>query len=462
MRALTPLACAVLALVTLGGGDGGVANACAQGKRDKKEERAEKEIKLGEIDPEFQARVNAAVGRGVAWLCSQQVADGTWPSKHNNFTHGPFLHGPTALALLALLKCKYNRFAPEIEKGFAFLEESWKNFQAGGAVFDTPGGWRTYEVGITLMALEALARWEPGGGKKHKKTRAVGGALKRNERAWVGQLRDFLVKYQVPTRQVQKSGGKQGGIQIEEKIECWHYPTSLKRSTDHSNTQYAVLGLRSAHNLGYPAPTQTWIAVFENFMFTQDETGPKVHRVLLDPRRAKDGYVRYKTISSITDRARGWGYNGAKPSHKATGPWATSGSMTTVGIACVEIAYDALTKLSRRDRDARKFVVKRRSDKARSVNDGFAWLAKNFSVTKNPVRDGWHFYYLYGLERAGILSNRKNVGEHDWYREGGDVILGKERGGRWDSLKGDGPIGSTCFALLFLTRATLPLVQTTR
>ncbi|MHC5020016.1 MAG: hypothetical protein ACYTGX_07885 [Planctomycetota bacterium] len=66
------------------------------------------------------------------------------------------------------------------------------------------------------------------------------------------------------------------------------------------------------------------------------------------------------------------------------------------------------------------------------------------------------------MERAGVLANRIFIGGHDWYRAGGDVILSGRRGGMWDDGKGDGRIASTCFAILFLTRATVPLVQTTR
>ena len=443
----------------------GAAPAAADEKDD--DEAAEKAIKAGIDDPDFMARVNAAIGRGVESLLKRAGGDGKWPCEHEKFQHGPYPHGGTALALLALLKSGANRFDERIERGFKYLKDSWDDFERGGRLWNGVGGWRTYEVGLTLMALEALGKWKPPGNTKPSHTEAQGGKLKRPELEWARQLRDFLVEHQVNTRQVTHTSGK--GSTVEDKREMWHYPTGIERSTDHSNSQYAILGLQSASRLGYPCESRVWMAVMENMMFTQADTGPKVNRVIMPPRaKNKEGYFRPHTVSNITDRARGWGYFGhSKPQASANtqGMGGESGSMTTVGIACVEIAWNELGKCAARgDRDAQKFVRDRDGISARdqSVHDGFAWLAQNFSVDTNPGQPngGWHFYYLYGLERAGVLANRVNVGAHDWYREGGDKILSMEKNGSWTT--NDGALTSTCFALLFLARSTVPLVQSTK
>jgi hypothetical protein len=429
-------------------------------------EKAEKEIKAGIDDPAFMERVNAAIGRGIENLLKRAGPDGKWPCEHENFQHGPYPHGGTALALLAILKSGGNRFAEPVEKGFKYLKDSWDTFQKGGRQWDGKGGWRTYEAGITLMALEALGKWKPPGAKTGH-TEAQGGKLKGDELEWAKQLRDFLVDHQVMTRQVSHSSGN--GTTVEDKKEMWHYPTGGKGSTDHSNSQYAILGLQAASRLGYPCESRVWLAVFENMMFTQAESGPKVNRVIMPPRaKNKEGYFRPHTVSNISDRARGWGYFGhQKPqaSDNTAGMGGETGSMTTVGIACVEIAWNELAKCAAKgDRDAQKFIRERDNITAKdqATHDGFAWLASNFSVDTNPGQPngGWHYYYLYGLERAGVLANRVNIGTHDWYREGGEKLLSQEKGGAWSS--NDGALTSTCFALLFLARSTVPLVQTTR
>ena len=68
--------------------------------------------------------------------------------------------------------------------------------------------------------------------------------------------------------------------------------------------------------------------------------------------------------------------------------------------------------------------------------------------------------YLYALERVGILSGTVDIGTHDWYREGANFILKSQKeDGSWKTATGGGnAVWDTCFAILFLKRATRPLV----
>ena len=54
--------------------------------------------------------------------------------------------------------------------------------------------------------------------------------------------------------------------------------------------------------------------------------------------------------------------------------------------------------------------------------DGFAWLDVNFAVDRNPGRNApaWHYYYLYGLERAAIFPEPS--------REGIFILRSKDHG----------------------------------
>jgi len=102
-----------------------------------------------------------------------------------------------------------------------------------------------------------------------------------------------------------------------------------------------------------------------------------------------------------------------------------------------------------------------RNDQA--VMSGLSWLARNFSVSGNPgpPSEEWakndpkvfHYYYMYALERAGVLCKTEWIGRHAWYPEGSDALLAAQgRDGAWN-----GNIHDTCFAILFLKRATRPL-----
>jgi hypothetical protein len=97
------------------------------------------------------------------------------------------------------------------------------------------------------------------------------------------------------------------------------------------------------------------------------------------------------------------------------------------------------------------------------VLDGIAWLNQNFTVSTNPGKyPEWHHYYLYALERVGMLYNTWMIGSHDWYREGANLLLDAQRAdGSWQGASafrdGGGPTWDTCFAILFLKRATRSL-----
>ncbi len=75
----------------------------------------------------------------------------------------------------------------------------------------------------------------------------------------------------------------------------------------------------------------------------------------------------------------------------------------------------------------------------------------------------WHYYYLYGLERTGSKTGVRWIGKNDWYREGAlHLLQAQEASGGWKSAAGAGKpadeteseVTQTCFALLFLKRAT--------
>jgi hypothetical protein len=107
--------------------------------------------------------------------------------------------------------------------------------------------------------------------------------------------------------------------------------------------------------------------------------------------------------------------------------------------------------------------------KEKSVMDGLAWLDKNWSVTENigppetarGQATGWLYYYLYALERTGMLYDTALIGNHDWYLEGARVLLNAQKpDGSWDASHFKHATWDTCFAILFLKRATRRLVVT--
>jgi hypothetical protein len=69
-------------------------------------------------------------------------------------------------------------------------------------------------------------------------------------------------------------------------------------------------------------------------------------------------------------------------------------------------------------------------------------------------------YYLYALERAGMLTGVEKIGSHDWYAEGAKYLLDHQRAdGSWPGGEEEEAVWNTCFAILFLKRSTRPLID---
>jgi hypothetical protein len=395
--------------------------------------KGEKKLKAGDRDPEFLRKVNDAIRRGVAYLQESQKDDGSWRYDHVKENYDS---GCTAICLLTLLKCGVNRYHDGIEKGFKWLRQ--QPFE------------RTYSVALTIMAIEA--RW-----RKDKLKEQIEGVSRlarhrpkvpRPDLEWMQEAVMFLLENMEYSKRNTVNG------QLVTKKNAWSYPRSAANNcSDHSNTQYALLGLKSASRCGIRLPKEPFVLVLKHFIEQQEKTGPKVPRVKIIEDR-EHGYVSYKPVSRVLDTARGWTYSGGATPQWNSGshPTATTGSMTAVGVASIIIC---LSELGSRDINR---ATRQEANKA--VNDGLAWLAHHFKVNTNPghPQGSWVYYYLYGMERAAVLAQVRNIGRNDWYREGAEYLMSIQDGkGAWSRGRGCGVVPSTCLAMLFLCKATVPV-----
>ncbi|MBL8841158.1 MAG: hypothetical protein JNL90_06445 [Planctomycetes bacterium] len=179
---------------------------------------------------------------------------------------------------------------------------------------------------------------------------------------------------------------------------------------DLSNTQYGVLGLRAAAQHGIKVAPEAWEKAAQYVLSVVDDAGGGAYAPL--------GF-RYAPGSAAT------------------------GSMTSAGASILAICDEQLRGKSKL------------GGLIASARRGAEWLGQNFIVDGNPRGDGaWTYYYLYGVERLGALLQQEEFGGHRWYREGARWLIDKQEGsGAWPPL-GAGALGSTAWALLFLTRAT--------
>jgi hypothetical protein len=459
-------------------------------------------------DSDFPKKRGKAIDRGVEWLKKQQANDGSWDYEDKPF--GLSVHmkqGSTALAAYALLKAGVLPNDPCIQKAFDFI------------VSGPPQ--QVYAVGCVLLAFDARYNWEappdpaddPEEGEgthvraapkaKPKKVNAPGRDLD-----YARQCVDFLTKAQQP----------QGS---------WRYMPNTGpevERNDSSNPQYALLGLDAAERMGLEVDKNIYMKAIDWFLMVQEKDGPdvapfsvpgadmsfkelrkvekemkeKIHKIESEFKGKKPGDVNgvghteederrtvsreaadkiIKTAEKLPKmKARGWTYAYIPTGDDANGgtqggggmrggggrgalaPWKTvvTGSMTTSGLACMIVCKSRLDGQAAFEKSLKGPVNK-------SIRDGAAWLAANYSVRENPKGQLHHYYYMYGLERGGMLALIPRFGEKDWYTDGSHMFVDQQKSdGQWDAGMGagtSGPVPDTCFALLFLARGTTPVVR---
>lgn len=203
----------------------------------------------------------------------------------------------------------------------------------------------------------------------------------------------------------------------------WDYGLGKHRG-DNSCTQFALLGLREAAELE-----------------------PPELRVKVDPevwRRVREQFVKNQAGDG------GWGYQGAA---------AASGSMTSGGISSLIIAGMRLHEGEEKIHNGQIDNCGKWQQND-SITRGLDWLGRQERlVENNPGTGMWHFYYLYGLERAARLSGQRFLGRHDWYREGAKLLIESQGpGGLWERRGDQNEVISTAFALLFLSKGRSPVL----
>lgn len=227
---------------------------------------------------------------------------------------------------------------------------------------------------------------------------------------------------------------------------------------DHSVNQYGLLGLYSAHLCGIDVSPTVWEAAANHLLAAQSPGGGKVELELVDyrthTRMLADPALKQTTAHSF-NRAAGWSYEEPKSDGELAPVW---GSMTCAGISGLSICQAAMLDYPQMKR------VRLMADVAKARSDGFAWLAQNMTVRLHPGsierQQHWIYYYLYGLERAALLSGVALIQDRDWYFEGAmELVLAQQDDGHWPpELLWDLGIERDAMAILFLKQSTLPVL----
>jgi hypothetical protein len=390
-------------------------------------------------DINFQFKVDQAIEKGIKYLKGKRTGSYHMEIKNGNE--------------LILLTYIHSGIVPEDDADFqALLKETLEDKLE-----------RTYKVALHAMCLEEIHRLKYRSRIQQCAQFLVDNLDDTGESRY-GQPSIFVddVPTTAPTRKdVASSAGpaaaakKADGavVDVHRKAKPVVKDTvQIKRQRpgpvghDHSNMQYHALGLRACYDSGMRFEDKFIKLVDDHWRRTQiPDAGAKEEDILVDtllangpggakPAGGKPVAAGATSVMPVTMKAApaGWGYQGgAAKSH---------GSMTVGAVGALCILDHMQGKDWRQDKD---------------VLEGLQWMNKHFTVTENAEYENktrWHYYYLYGIERVGMLFGTETIGSHKWYREGAEYLLAQQAGdGHWNDVV------DTCFAILFLRRATRPL-----
>jgi hypothetical protein len=349
---------------------------------------------------------------------------------------GLFLSGLPARAAEPGEEPLADRVRAAIDKGVAYLRKEQKD---RGGDWD----WENTTIGVlqpggaTSLALLALLT---SGVKPDDPTVKRGLASLRKfapEKVYVvgiqtmvleavGDARD-LDQIQTNVNWLIESRVMRGG-----KLEGWGYERR-SGTPDNSNTQYALLGLWAGRQAGAKIDEEVWKSIQEFYIRTQNDAGRGMG---------------------------GWGYH-------ADRAFPSSQTMTAAGVCGLYIAALELNDKKQGLNEATGVAANcGQYDENDALHKGMRWLGLNFAFNTR----GHAFYNIYGIERVGRLSGQRFIGEHDWYREGCEILTGvnpkyrdlaQHEDGSWGVREGlaDGlPVISTSFALLFLSKGRTPIL----
>ncbi len=452
------------------------------GEKEGEGEPDEEGVDLGE-KVSFSDRINKAIELGVKWLKQRpdrfEIKKGKvahWGLIKGDRAYGGregimYQHpiGPTSLALYTLLKCGVDPKDDVIKDGFRWLKErheltmKWDGLPGKGAIHAPIDIVSSYEVSAAVLALTA----KHDKYKKNSASRSAGkkGKLKMSgaDKKWLVALVEGLVLRRgrpQPEGGDANRGWRYNVNTIPNVINTQNPPHA---NQDLSSTQLAALALFSADRFGVRVKPQVWLDIITFTLDHQEDSGPEHKRFT--------GSSKY---DGPKDNARGFVYiKGSPDGHEGK----ATGSMTACGLTNLLIAREVLRGTKKGQKAWKAAGLSSRLEKG--VWDSLAWLDRNWSEFENKTEGGkigYHIYYLYALERAMDLLEKRLVGSHLWYEEGAKAILSRAQTELkevkvkrntelvetyfWNTQSTHRPhdVLDTCFALLFLKRSTRGMV----
>jgi hypothetical protein len=366
--------------------------------------------KMPPLTAQEKKRVKHAIDRGIVYLKRSQLPIGIFAD--GSPIMRTFVCSFASLPGLALLESGVPPTDPAVQAAAAFVRK------AAGVLT------RTYDISLAILFLDRLrdARDEPlirslalrlAAGQT-----ALGGwsyncpLLNKTQEKKLGELLRKKTRADLP-KQLRPPPPRKRGI------------ISSSDPADNSNTQFAILALAAARRHGLPLEYP--LGLME---------------------------LRFRRSESVAGWEYHWWIWGGRPD--------AYGSMTCAGLLGLAVGRAAAEEKSAPED---KEVQGRPDDSgiAGGLKALGAYLRypSDISLGAQDTNSGppgvLNLYFLWSVERVGVLCGVDTIGGTDWYRWGVKLLLpAQRRDGSWLGRGAGGyPVATTCFALLFLRRSDL-------
>jgi hypothetical protein len=357
-------------------------------------------------------RVQDAIDRGIDYLKRTQLPTGSWIIGREAGSGSPLSYpaGFAGLGGLALLESGVPAADPAVQATARFIRQS------GPRLF------RTYDLALAVLFLDRL-----GDARDRPLLRSLSLRLAAGQNSWGGWSYNCPLLNSSKEKKLDQSLRKNTRADLPKQIRPPTYPKGMPNlsndRTDNSNTQFAVLALGAARR--HDLPLDYPLGLVE---------------------------LRFR----LSENAAGWHY------YWMPGISRGYGSMTCAGLLGLAVGRAAAEE---------KAVPAAKEGKAQPEDPGIAWGLKalgaclrypsDISIGANNhglgPRGALNLYFLWSVERVGVLCGVKTIGGTDWYRWGAGLLLPTQRlDGSWLGRGSGGyPVADTSFALLFLKRSDL-------
>jgi hypothetical protein len=380
-------------------------------------------------------QVEASRQKGIEYLKSQQLEDGSWEFPAHNV-------GITALCGLSLIENGIPISDPIIEKAQRYILTNYDDVK------------QTYDLTLAILFLSRV-----GDRDNRKPIRDMAARLV------AGQNVDGGWHYSCP--------GATQSILVDdnEKIK------PMAGKGDNSCTQFAVLGLWVSSRWGVNVDT-VMMKVAERFVATQRTDGGWPYQHEDKPKKTEDGGTTPPASSASTEG----GQSKVEPS---------SPSMTFAGLFCLTVARATRMRAELNGVKVPKPVVKPKPKPKPKAPAGTPEpapaaadpLESNLVEVEDPGKEaktlaedpifekgltkagqfagtmstGSARYFLWSVERMGVILGVDKFGATDWFEKGSAALIASQaEDGSWKSSnEAWGALADTSFAILFLRKANL-------